>query len=48
VGETGVIPVGAAVAGAIEDALAEFAVRIDATPILPSDLAARIAARRRA
>src|SRR5262249_33742220 len=31
VGETGVIPVGAAIAGAIEDALSEFAVRIDGT-----------------
>jgi aerobic carbon-monoxide dehydrogenase large subunit len=42
VGETGVIPVAAAIAGAVEDALSEFNVRIDRTPILPADLVAKI------
>ena len=38
VGEAGVIPIAAAVASAIEDALAPFAVRIDRMPVSPVDL----------
>ena len=44
VGETGVIPVAAAIAGAIEDALSEFNVRIDHMPVSPAELVAKIAA----
>ncbi|MEA5501796.1 xanthine dehydrogenase family protein molybdopterin-binding subunit [Halotia wernerae UHCC 0503] len=36
VGEVGVIPVAAAIASAVEDALREFGARIDAVPIEPS------------
>jgi len=44
VGETGAIPAAAAIAGAIEDALSEFNVRIDHVPVLPAELVAKIAA----
>jgi carbon-monoxide dehydrogenase large subunit len=43
VGEAGVIPVGAAIASAIEDALAGHGVAIDRLPVLPVDLLAKIA-----
>ncbi len=38
VGEAGVIPIPAAIASAIEDALAPFAVRISAAPLSPVDI----------
>ena len=44
VGETGAIPVAAAIAGAIEDALSEFNALIDRVPVSPADLVAKIAA----
>jgi len=43
VGETGAIPVAAAIAGAIEDALSEFNAVIDRVPVSPPDLVAKIA-----
>lgn len=42
VGEAGVIPIGAAVASAIDDALSDFAIKIDRLPISPVDLLARL------
>jgi len=48
VGETGVIPVAAALAGAIEDALSEFKVHIDRAPISPAELVEKIALERQA
>jgi carbon-monoxide dehydrogenase large subunit len=48
VGESGVIPMPAAVASAIEDALSEFGVRITHFPILPSDIVAMVANGKRA
>jgi carbon-monoxide dehydrogenase large subunit len=42
VGEAGTIPVPAAMASAIEDALAEFAVKIDRLPVSPVDILARL------
>jgi carbon-monoxide dehydrogenase large subunit len=44
VGECGVVPVCAAVASAIEDALTPFGVRITQTPIFPAKLVELIAA----
>jgi carbon-monoxide dehydrogenase large subunit len=44
VGECGVMPVAAAIVSAIEDALAEFDVRIAQTPIRPHEILALIAA----
>jgi carbon-monoxide dehydrogenase large subunit len=44
VGETGVVPVAAAIAGAIEDALLEFNVHIDHMPVGPAELMGKIAA----
>jgi aerobic carbon-monoxide dehydrogenase large subunit len=44
VGEAGVIPIGAAVASAVEDALAEYGVVIDRLPLSPADLLAKLAA----
>ncbi len=38
VGEAGVIPIGAAVASAVEDALAEWQVRVDRLPLSPVDV----------
>jgi carbon-monoxide dehydrogenase large subunit len=38
VGEAGVIPIGAAIASAIDDALSEFGVVIDRLPLSPVDL----------
>ncbi len=38
VGETGVLPMAAAVASAIEDALAPFGARIDSVPVSPQDV----------
>lgn len=38
VGESGVIPMPAAIAAAVEDALAPFGVRIDKVPITPQDI----------
>ena len=46
VGECGVVPVTAAIASAVEDALAPFGVRIAQTPILPAQLVALIEAAR--
>jgi aerobic carbon-monoxide dehydrogenase large subunit len=40
VGESGVIPMAAAIASAVEDALSPFGIRITQVPIRPSDLAA--------
>ena len=40
VGETGVIPMTAAIASAVEDALSPFGARIVRTPILPQDIVA--------
>ena len=48
VGETGVIPVATALAGAIEDALSEFKVHIDRAPISPAELVEKIALERQA
>ncbi len=48
VGECGVMPTAAAIASAIEDALAEFDVRIAQAPIRPHDLLALLADARRA
>jgi carbon-monoxide dehydrogenase large subunit len=42
VGECGVVPVAAAVASAVEDALAPFGVHITQTPIFPAELVALI------
>jgi len=38
VGEAGVIPIGAAVASAVEDALADWDVRVDRLPLSPVDV----------
>ncbi len=38
VGETGVLPMAAAVASAIEDALSEYGVRIDSVPVTPQEI----------
>jgi carbon-monoxide dehydrogenase large subunit len=46
VGETGVIPMAAAVASAIEDALSPFAVKITSMPVMPPDIIALITASR--
>ena len=43
VGEAGVIPIGAAIASAIDDALQEFGVVIDRLPLSPVDLLAKLA-----
>jgi aerobic carbon-monoxide dehydrogenase large subunit len=48
VGESGVIPMPAAIASAIEDALSEFGVRITHFPILPSDIVGMVAKAKRA
>jgi carbon-monoxide dehydrogenase large subunit len=40
VGEAGVIPIGAAIASAIDSALAEFDVKIDRLPLSPVDVLA--------
>ena len=48
VGETGVLPMAAAIASAIEDALQTFGVKIDAAPISPQELLAKIWAGKRA
>jgi carbon-monoxide dehydrogenase large subunit len=42
VGEAGVIPVGAAIASAIEDALSDYGVKIDRLPLSPIDLLAKL------
>lgn len=42
VGESGVLPMAAAIASAIEDALAEFDVRITRVPVMPGDIVAMI------
>jgi carbon-monoxide dehydrogenase large subunit len=42
VGEAGVIPIGAAIASAIDDALQEFGVVIDRLPLSPVDLLAKL------
>jgi carbon-monoxide dehydrogenase large subunit len=42
VGESGIIAGGAAIAGAVDDALAEFGVRVDRTPMTPEYLLALI------
>jgi len=47
VGECGVVPIAAAVASAIEDALSPYNVRITRTPITPADIVALIAEARR-
>jgi carbon-monoxide dehydrogenase large subunit len=48
VGESGVIPMPAAVVSAVEDALSEFGVRITHFPVLPSDIVAMVAQSKRA
>ena len=47
VGECGVVPIAAAVASAIEDALSPYKVRITRTPITPADIVALIAETKR-
>ncbi|HEY6863613.1 MAG TPA: xanthine dehydrogenase family protein molybdopterin-binding subunit, partial [Burkholderiales bacterium] len=47
VGECGVVPVTAAIASAVEDALAPFGVRVTQTPMLPAQIAAMIEEARR-
>ncbi len=47
VGECGVVPVTAAIASAVEDALSPFGVRVTQTPILPAQLVAMIQEARR-
>jgi aerobic carbon-monoxide dehydrogenase large subunit len=47
VGECGVVPVTAAIASAVEDALAPFGVRIAQTPIFPAQIVAMIEEARR-
>ncbi len=42
VGESGVIPIPAAIASAVEDALSEFGIRITQFPIQPNDIAAMV------
>lgn len=42
VGESGIIASGAAIAGAVDDALAEFGVHVDRTPMTPEYLLGRI------
>jgi carbon-monoxide dehydrogenase large subunit len=44
VGEAGALPAAAAIVSAIEDALRDFGVRIDHTPVTPADLLEKIAA----
>jgi carbon-monoxide dehydrogenase large subunit len=46
VGEGGVLPVPASIVSAIEDALSEFAVRIEQVPVSPADIVRMIAAAR--
>jgi carbon-monoxide dehydrogenase large subunit len=41
VGETGVLPMAAAVASAIEDALSPFGALIDSVPVFPQDILQR-------
>lgn len=48
VGESGVIPMPAAVVSAIEDALSEFGVRIAQFPVTPGDIVAMVAKAKRA
>ena len=38
VGESGLVPVPAAIASAVEDALSEYGVRVSGIPLAPSDL----------
>ncbi len=47
VGETGTLPTAAALASAIEDALAPFAVRITHVPVTPAEIVEKLAASRR-
>ena len=47
VGECGVVPIAAALASAIEDALSPYHVRITRTPITPADIVALIAEAKR-
>ena len=47
VGETGVLPMAAAIASAIEDALAPFGVRIDKVPVSPQEIMAKIGGEKR-
>jgi len=47
IGESGVLPIPAAIASAVEDALSPFGVRIRQFPIRPNDLAATIEAAQR-
>jgi carbon-monoxide dehydrogenase large subunit len=42
VGETGVLPMAAAIASAIEDALSPFGARIDKVPVSPQEIVAKI------
>jgi aerobic carbon-monoxide dehydrogenase large subunit len=44
IGESGVLPIPAAIASAVEDALSPFGIRIRRFPILPRDLSASLAA----
>jgi carbon-monoxide dehydrogenase large subunit len=44
IGEAGVLPIPAAIASAVEDALAPFGIRLSQFPIRPRDLAALLAA----
>jgi carbon-monoxide dehydrogenase large subunit len=46
VGEAGTIPVGAAIASAIEDALSDYDVTIDRLPLSPVDVLAKLAGKR--
>ena len=47
VGECGVVPIAAAVASAVEDALSPYGVRITRAPITPADIVALVAQGRR-
>jgi carbon-monoxide dehydrogenase large subunit len=44
IGESGVLPIAAAIASAIEDALSPFGIRIRQFPIRPRDLSTLLAA----
>jgi aerobic carbon-monoxide dehydrogenase large subunit len=44
IGESGVLPIPAAIASAVEDALSPFGIRIQQFPIRPADLAAKLQA----
>ncbi len=46
-GESGTLPVTAAIASAVENALAPFRISIDRVPIMPADIAAAVARARR-